>query len=203
MVGVKGLEPSTSRSQTARASQLRHTPIVCLVDYNVFLCAFPVVNASLLGYTDTNDMKQSIKNHGAALARNEKLRFGAVGMVNTAVDFIVLNIFAGLFGVPIVLSNIVSTTTAMLVSFTLNKRAVFQGSEKGGVKQLFLFFVVTLTGVWLVQGGVLAAVHHLLGPAGLPEPFILNVAKLAGICVGLIWNYLWYSRVVFKKEKKS
>jgi hypothetical protein len=26
MVGVKGLEPSTSRSQTARASQLRHTP---------------------------------------------------------------------------------------------------------------------------------------------------------------------------------
>ena len=26
VVGVKGLEPSTSRSQTARASQLRHTP---------------------------------------------------------------------------------------------------------------------------------------------------------------------------------
>ncbi len=28
MVGVRGLEPPTSRSQTARASQLRHTPIV-------------------------------------------------------------------------------------------------------------------------------------------------------------------------------
>ena len=28
LVGVKGLEPSTSRSQTARASQLRHTPMV-------------------------------------------------------------------------------------------------------------------------------------------------------------------------------
>ena len=26
MVGVKGLEPSTSASQTPRASQLRHTP---------------------------------------------------------------------------------------------------------------------------------------------------------------------------------
>ena len=36
MVGVKGLEPSTSRSQTARASQLRHTPIgVTLGDYTV------------------------------------------------------------------------------------------------------------------------------------------------------------------------
>ena len=30
VVGVKGLEPSTSRSQTARASQLRHTPTVLL-----------------------------------------------------------------------------------------------------------------------------------------------------------------------------
>ena len=31
MVGDKGLEPSTSRSQTARASQLRHTPFIgCL-----------------------------------------------------------------------------------------------------------------------------------------------------------------------------
>ena len=28
MVGVRGLEPPTSRSQTARASQLRHTPMV-------------------------------------------------------------------------------------------------------------------------------------------------------------------------------
>ena len=28
LVGVKGFEPSTSRSQTARASQLRHTPMV-------------------------------------------------------------------------------------------------------------------------------------------------------------------------------
>jgi hypothetical protein len=27
MVGVKGLEPSTSASQTRRASQLRHTPV--------------------------------------------------------------------------------------------------------------------------------------------------------------------------------
>ena len=27
LVGVKGLEPSTSWSQTRRASQLRHTPV--------------------------------------------------------------------------------------------------------------------------------------------------------------------------------
>ena len=28
MVGEAGLEPATSRSQTARASQLRHTPLL-------------------------------------------------------------------------------------------------------------------------------------------------------------------------------
>lgn len=148
-------------------------------------------------------MKQTIKKRSAALANSEKLRFGAVGMVNTAADFIVLNILAGLFGAPLILANIVSTTTAMLVSFTLNKKAVFQGSEKGGAGQLILFFAVTLTGIWFVQGGMLAAAHYALQPTGLPEPLVLNIAKFAGICVGLIWNYSWYSRVVFKKEKKS
>ena len=33
VVGVKGLEPSTSRSQTARASQLRHTPMCVTTVY--------------------------------------------------------------------------------------------------------------------------------------------------------------------------
>jgi putative flippase GtrA len=147
-------------------------------------------------------MKQKIKTHARALAANEKVRFGAVGMVNTATDFIVLNVLVGLVGLPLVASNIISTTTAMLVSFTLNKRAVFQGSEKGGVRQLVLFFAVTLSGIWLVQSTILSFVHHILEQAGLPAPLVLNAAKLAGICVGLVWNYFWYSRVVFKKAAR-
>ncbi len=42
MVGVKGLKPSTSRSQTARAINCA-TPRWCyLMDYNAILTEFPV-----------------------------------------------------------------------------------------------------------------------------------------------------------------
>ena len=44
LVGVKGLEPSTSRSQTARASQLRHTPLRTNNAY--YLTNFSAINQS-------------------------------------------------------------------------------------------------------------------------------------------------------------
>jgi putative flippase GtrA len=147
---------------------------------------------------ETSIMKEVIKESGAKAAGSQKVRFGLVGVINTAVDFAVLNLLAGVFGLPLFLSNIGSTTVAMLTSFGLNKKAVFPGSSNSGRRQFILFIVVTLIGVWGVQGGVLALVHYLLQPTGWQEPVIRNLAKLAGICVGLVWNYLMYSRVVFR-----
>jgi hypothetical protein len=37
MVGAIGLEPTTSRSQTARASQLRHAPIAFMTEVIIHL----------------------------------------------------------------------------------------------------------------------------------------------------------------------
>ena len=144
-------------------------------------------------------MNIGAKATGKRFLGSEKIRFGLVGVVNTAVDFALLNILVSLFGVPPVAANIVSTTAAMGVSFGLNKRAVFRANAKTRMRQLVVFFAITLTGIWLVQGGVLAAVLYLIGPLGLQQTVALNSAKFAGICVGLVWNYLWYSRVVFKK----
>ena len=48
-----------------------------------------------------------------------------VGLVNTGVDFGVL--FALVYGLsaPTVLANVVSTSTALVVSYTLNKKRCF------------------------------------------------------------------------------
>ena len=145
-------------------------------------------------------MKKLIKKHGAKLASSQKVRFGLVGVVNTVVDFIVLNVLVSVVGIAIVPANIVSTTVAMLTSFTLNKKAVFQGGDSGGMRQIVLFFAVSLAGIWLVQSSVLALVYHILQPIGLHAAVLLNVSKVIGICAGLVWNYLWYSRVVFKRK---
>jgi putative flippase GtrA len=159
-----------------------------------------VVNGTWLGYTGYSVMKEAIKEGSAKLIKHQKVRFGLVGIINTAVDFIILNVLVGVFNVPLVPSNIVSTTAAMLTSFTLNKKAVFRGNKGNNAKQLLLFVVVTFTGIWLVQSTVLAVVYHFLQSTGLNSTLLLNISKLAGIGVGLIWNYFGYSRIVFKEK---
>ena len=135
---------------------------------------------------------------------HQKVRFGFVGIINTAVDFIVLNLLVGVFGVPLIVSNVVSTTAAMLTSFGLNKKVVFRGSEGSTRKQFLAFFAVTLSAIWLVQTSVIFASYSLLeSSTTLPEPVILNLAKLAGISAGLVWNYIGYSRFVFTKNSRK
>ena len=47
LVGDKGLEPSTSRSQTARASQLRQSPTMRLGYYTLFTSVSTALNVNL------------------------------------------------------------------------------------------------------------------------------------------------------------
>lgn len=145
---------------------------------------------------------QAVRRRTQRAGKHEKVRFGLVGIVNTAVDFAVLNVLVGVFGVPLVVSNIASTTAAMLTSFSLNKKIVFRGNEGSTKRQLILFFAVTLSAIWLVQSSVIFIVFQFLeSSTTLPEPILLNLAKLAGISAGLIWNYVGYSKIVFRKKR--
>jgi putative flippase GtrA len=150
----------------------------------------------------TKQMYSAAAHRGKRLVRFKKIRFGLVGIINTAVDFVVFNVLIGVFGVPIVVANIVSTSVAMITSFGLNKSAVFKGGEGSTKRQIVLFFIVTLAGIWLVQSVIMVQVYDLLNSwVDWDDAWVRNIAKLAGISVGLVWNYLWYSRVVFRKPK--
>lgn len=135
----------------------------------------------------------------ARLWRHEKVRFGAVGAVNTAVDFVVLFSLAIGLGVPTVLANIAATTAALIVSYTLNRRTVFRAD--GGARRIALFIAVTLVGLWVVQTSVIvlieAGLHAVVSDTAW-SVWILLAAKLIGTGVSLTWNYLWYSKVVFQ-----
>lgn len=146
-------------------------------------------------------LQNSVRPFGWVI-QSEKVRFGLVGMVNTFVDFVVLNILVGLFGVMIVPANIVSTTAAMLTSFGLNKKVVFRTGSGSVLRQMVLFFAVSLSAIWFVQSGVMfAAFHFLQTTTDWNDTILLNVAKFCGIGVGLVWNYVWYSKVVFTRAK--
>lgn len=122
------------------------------------------------------------------------LRFASVGVFNTGVDFLLLVTLSTL-GVPVILANYFSTTTAFIVSFFLNRTFTFRSADKNINRQLILFILVTTTGIWVIQPVIIVAVQSIT-PSGT---IWLMYVKLLATLASLSWNYLLYSRFVFKK----
>ena len=134
--------------------------------------------------------------------KSEKLRFGAVGIANTLIDFGVLFALRSL-GLPIIPANLASTTGAFCFSFFANKKYTFKTTGTNVKHEIVLFVIVTLFGLWVLQNLVIVAVTALLSSSQLPESIVLFIAKIMAICVSLVWNYSLYSRLVFKQEGRS
>jgi putative flippase GtrA len=126
-----------------------------------------------------------------------KIRFGLVGGANTAIDFGFLFVLHSL-GLPIIGANIISTTTAFCFSFIANKKYTFK--SHGNIKrEVLLFVIVTLFGLWVLQTIVIQLILWPLGAIGLANETSLLIAKVVATLVSLVWNYIMYSRVVFSK----
>lgn len=136
-------------------------------------------------------MRNILKKHA------EKLRFILVGSLNTIIDFGILFALVS-FGFNEIASNYVSATIALIFSFYANKSYTFRvaGTNK---RQFILFLVVTLVGPWIIQPLSIAGIAHFADYFNLEGSSVLFVGKILGTVGTLIWNYILYSRVVFKK----
>lgn len=128
---------------------------------------------------------------------SQKIRFLIVGGANTAIDFGLLFILKAL-GLPVVTANIISTTTAFCFSFFANKKYTFQSTDANVAKEIALFIAVTLFGLWVLQTLVIQIILPLVASFGWAYDVNLLIAKLCATVVTLVWNYVMYSRVVFK-----
>lgn len=128
----------------------------------------------------------------------EKLKFAIVGGANTALDFLILFLLVA-SGLNAITSNYISTGIAFIFSFFVNKSFTFQNKSKKILKQFALFIAVTIFGLWVIQpiiiAGFIAATESLAWEAAA----VLFIAKIIATLASLVWNYLWYSKVVFKK----
>jgi putative flippase GtrA len=139
------------------------------------------------------------------LMSSKKLRFAIIGALNTGIDF---SVFVTLvyFGLIPFFANIVSTSLGMICSFILNKRFTFPESSGNKRAQLAKFLAFTLTGLWVIQPIVIYSFTHAVNALsnGHPNLTLLNAAgKLLSICVSLVWNYYWYSTVVFAEKNTN
>lgn len=128
----------------------------------------------------------------------KQIRFLAVGVVNTLVDFGLYVFLVSLSGQAI-LANYVSTTVALIFSFFANKYFTFEdkGSSRGG--QFVKFLGITLIGLWLIQPIIIFIVIEFMGELSGSDNFIYVLAKVVATIFTLVWNYLLYNRVVFKR----
>ncbi|MGB2787481.1 MAG: GtrA family protein [Candidatus Saccharimonadaceae bacterium] len=132
----------------------------------------------------------------------EKLRFVAVGGINTAIDFGFLFLLK-MIGLPVIAANIGSTSLAFIFSFFANKKYTFKSRSKNVRRELILFVLVTLTGLWLIQGSIIWFLMWLTNGSGYDESVRLLVAKLIATVVSLTWNYVFYSKLVFSEKDEK
>lgn len=136
-----------------------------------------------------------------AIKENKIVRFILVGGSATAIDFVLLNVFV-LAGFSALLSNIISTTSAMVFSFITNKKYTFKSDSKNYRKEVILFFIFTAISMWLVQGVVINYLPGLL-PTSWPEYIQLNVSKIMATVISMICNFLAYELVVFNENNQK
>lgn len=130
---------------------------------------------------------------------SEKLRFGLVGTANTALDFALLFAFVGL-GANQYVANYLSTSLAIVFSYVMNRWFTFRsaGSKR---REVLPFLLVTLTGLWVLQPVLIWSVTAVLRPFVPEEYVVLFAAKLVATAGSLVWNYLLYSWVVFRRPR--
>ena len=129
--------------------------------------------------------------------QQEKLRFLLVGGINTLIDFGILFSLTG-FGLPKIPSNMIATGVAFCFSFFANRKFTFKASNQNVNRQIFLFLVITLFGLWVIQPIIISLTDFIL-----QTNYNLLIGKLLATVATLIWNYTLYSRVVFNENTKT
>jgi putative flippase GtrA len=125
------------------------------------------------------------------------LKFATVGAIGMVVDLTVLNFMHKVVGLPLLVSNTISFSTAVVSNFTWNRLWTFPESrQRPLVPQLAQFALVNVVGL-AINNAVLWVVYSLIS-GFIPDPWNYNLAKILAIGVVLFWNYgvnrLWTYR---------
>jgi len=147
---------------------------------------------------------------------SRKIRFGLVGIANTAFNFVVLDSCFYLLHQSKIVSSVIATLCAVTISFFLNRNFVFRHRARS-LRQPIMFAVVTLTGVLLVQNVIyavfvgllknrldpLAHLAHSITGVTFANSFLdINVSNLIASAFAMVWNYNGYRWFVFTESGK-
>jgi putative flippase GtrA len=128
----------------------------------------------------------------------------AVGTLNTAIDFGVLNLLSLLTSVygggRLIPINIPGFVLAMINSYVLNKYWTFKATARGvSSLEIGTFALVSFIGLG-INTAVCVVVASLLPPTLSITPVLWeNIAKVVATGFSLVWNFVGYKYVVFER----
>lgn len=146
-----------------------------------------------------------------SIFRHEKIRFGTAGIFNTGLDFVMLNTLVFILGAYPILANTISVSIGITISYLLNHFFVFQLKEKIRFKKYIQFFCITGFSSLIIQNSIITGFaiffnsnlsHSLFVIDMLVDNdfFELNIAKASAVLVGMVWNFILYKYVIFRKK---
>jgi putative flippase GtrA len=131
---------------------------------------------------------------------HELAKFGIVGAFNTALDFGLFNLLYVALGWPAVGANSASVAVAATSSFFMNRHWTFRHRARTGLgREYGLFFMLNGVGL-LIATACIVVVEQGLGQTG---PLWLNVAKVAGLILGMVFRFTTYKRWVFMSPERA
>jgi len=128
----------------------------------------------------------------------EFVKFLCVGMCGLFVDTLLFNIFRITFFDP-ALSAVVSGFIAMMVTFTLNNIWSFGERKIGGFGKIlgtFVIYGVSSLIPIIIRSQLVDLFVKALGNGFIPA----NLGFGIGLVFGLGWNYVIYSRIIWRKS---
>lgn len=143
----------------------------------------------------------------------QEFRFVLVGILNTAIDFTILNILVTALDWHRIAANIVAISVAVMFSFWANRTFVFRHRQGSRRQQAIKFIGGTLFGLYVIQTlviyfttevwtGPIDLGQNILEAIGLGETFsyeflLTNGSKVLATVFTLFWNYWFYKHHVF------
>lgn len=121
-------------------------------------------------------------------------KFALVGLLGFLINTIILEFFVHGIGTSPEIGSIIGAECAIISNYFFNNRWTFRDRRIGPEQRIqkFIQFNVASVGAIIIQAGTIFAGTHMFGDQ------TYRIFYLFGVGIGLVWNYIMYSRVIWK-----